>query len=244
MSAFSPMSGPSRQQIWKMFDRIAPAYDLANRALSFGTDRNWRRKLVSTLPDGPDLRLLDLATGTGDVLIAAARARRANLGIGVGLDMSGGMLAVGRQKLQKAGLEARCVMVRGDALCLPFPDNWADGITMAFGIRNTLDPGAALREMYRVCRPGGRTLILEFSLPENPLLRAGYLLYFRHILPILGGWIAGDTDAYRYLNQTVESFPRGQAFLSMMEDAGFACLQVIPLTFGIASLYRGEKQKE
>jgi len=244
MSVSSPVPGPSRRQIWKMFNRIAPAYDRANLVLSFGTDRNWRRKLVNALPEDPDLCLLDLATGTGDVLIAAARARGSCLRMGVGLDMSGGMLAVGRKKLQAAGLNSICAMVRGDALRLPFPDNWADGITMAFGIRNTLDPAVALREMHRVCRPGGRTLILEFSLPENPLLRAGYLLYFRHVLPILGGWIAGDTDAYRYLNRTVESFPRGQTFLSLMEDAGFTSLQVTPLTFGIAALYRGEKRKD
>ena len=241
MLTSTPVPGPSRRQVWKMFDRIAPAYDRANRALSFGTDRYWRRELVAALPEVPDLKLLDLATGTGDVLLAAAKTRNALLKLAVGVDMSGGMLTIGRRKLRMAGLESRCVMIRGDALRLPLPDNWADGITMAFGIRNTLDPSAVLREMFRVARPGGRILVLEFSLPGNPLLRAGYLVYFRHVLPILGGWIAGDPDAYRYLNRTVESFPRGEAFLSMMEDAGFASPRQIPLTFGIAELYIGEK---
>ncbi|HPU97876.1 MAG TPA: bifunctional demethylmenaquinone methyltransferase/2-methoxy-6-polyprenyl-1,4-benzoquinol methylase UbiE [Candidatus Hydrogenedentes bacterium] len=243
--SFQPtVSGPSRHQIWKMFDRIAPAYDRANRLLSMGTDRRWRAKLVALLPDTPGLKLVDLATGTGDVLLAAARERTGTLNIAVGADLSGGMLSVGREKIRAAGLSGKCFLTRGDALHLPFPDCWADAVTMAFGIRNTVDPPAALREMARILRPGGRALILEFSLPEHPLIRSGYLFYFRHMLPLLGGWIAGDTGAYRYLNRTVESFPQGETFISLMAAAGFARMRHIKLTFGIASLYIGEKTEE
>jgi len=222
-----------------MFDRIAHRYDLLNRLLSMGTDIRWRKQMAQHLPEGDALNVLDLATGTADVLISlrkhAPRVRR-----GVGMDMSGGMLHHGLEKLRHLGLHGPFQLVRADATCVAAASGAFDAATISFGIRNVLDVSAGLREMRRVLRPGGRALILEFSLPGNRLLRALYLFYFRNILPLLGGLISGDASAYRYLNETVESFPYGEAFCVLMRDAGFSGVRAIPLSFGIATLYVGE----
>lgn len=233
-------AAPSRHDAHRMFDRIAHRYDLLNRLLSMRRDVAWRREMARQLPDRPALHLLDLATGTGDVLVAlqheCPRVTR-----GVGLDMSAGMLALGADKLRRKGLRDRSGMVRGDAVHLGVADDAFDVVTIAFGIRNVVKVDQALGEMHRVLKPGGRALILEFSLPPNALIRAGYLGYFRHVLPRVGGAISGDTRAYRYLNRTVETFPYGDAFAALMRRAGFVDVEFIPLTFGIATLYRGDK---
>lgn len=224
--------GPEREQVEAMFDRIARRYDLLNRLLSLGRDVAWRKALVRAVPEGRPVRVLDLATGTGDVLRAVMRARG---GMGAGVDVSQGMLMYARGKLPQAGL------VRGDATRLALADASFGAVTIAFGIRNVSDVDAALREMHRVLAPDGRALILEFSLPANRLFRALYLTYFRHVLPRLGAWISGDAEAYRYLNQSVEGFPHGRAFCALMERAGFVDVRAHPLTFGIATLYEGRK---
>jgi len=223
-----------------MFDRIAPRYDLLNRLLSGRQDVSWRRKLVRLLPERAKMRVLDLATGTGDVLVELWRADR-GVERGIGMDMSGGMLALGRDKLVQRGLNGACRMVRGDAGQIAAADNSFDAVTIAFGIRNVIDVHEALKEMRRVLNPGGRALILEFSLPSNAIFRGVYLFYFRHVLPRIGGAISGDSHAYRYLNQTVETFPYGDAFLTLMRDAGFRDVCAHSLTFGIASIYQGDK---
>jgi len=227
-------------QAFKMFDRIAHRYDLLNRLLSFGTDVRWRKTMNRRIPDGKDLRVLDLATGTADVLIAMERACK-QVTSGIGLDMSGGMLKYGRQKLVALGLDQKFRLVRGDATCLGLGGGLFDAVTISFGIRNVLDVSQGLGEMHRILKPGGRALILEFSLPANRPFRACYLFYFRHILPRLGALISGDSYAYRYLNETVETFPYGEDFCDLMRGAGFQNVTATPLTFGIASLYQGEK---
>jgi demethylmenaquinone methyltransferase/2-methoxy-6-polyprenyl-1,4-benzoquinol methylase len=223
-----------------MFDRIAHRYDLLNRLLSFGRDVAWRRRLVTRLPEGEPLAVLDLATGTADVLLTLAR-ECPRVRTGVGADMSGGMLEHGHRKIRERGLDGRFRLVRTDATALGLAPGAFDAVTIAFGIRNVIDVDAGLREMFRVLRPGGRALILEFSLPANRAFRALYLFYFRHVLPRLGGLISGDFAAYRYLNQTVETFPYGDAFARLMRDAGFTRVEAEPLTFGIATLYRGDR---
>lgn len=220
-----------------MFDRIAPRYDLLNRLLSFRRDVAWRKALVLALPAGDRLRVLDLATGTADVLISLGAARD-KIRRGTGLDKSAGMIARARPKI--AGASAPLDLVRGDACGLGFRDASFDAVTIAFGIRNVPDVPAALREMRRVLRPGGRALILEFSLPANALIRNGYLVYFRHVLPRVGGIVSGDAQAYRYLNESVESFPYGEAFLTLMREAGLRDTKAMPLSFGIATLYAGD----
>ncbi|MCP4641417.1 MAG: bifunctional demethylmenaquinone methyltransferase/2-methoxy-6-polyprenyl-1,4-benzoquinol methylase UbiE [bacterium] len=233
-----PDQDVSPRSVARMFDRIAGRYDLLNRLLSFRRDEVWRDRLVRRLPETDDLRLLDLATGTGDVLLAAARRHGDRLRMGVGVDPAGNMLALAQRKFPASG---RLYAVQGDGQAIPLPDDSADAVTIAFGIRNVADPAGGLREICRVLRPGGRALVLEFSMPSNRAFRAVYLAYFRHVLPRLGGAISGDTEAYTYLNRSVEAFPYGEAFCRMMTDAGFTRVEACPLTLGIATVYQGDK---
>ena len=230
---------PPRTEVWKMFDRIAHRYDILNRSLSFGQDVAWRRRLRKHLPDRSDLHILDLATGTADQLIFLAGDPR--VATGEGSDLAEKMLEIGRRKLVKAGLQDRFTLRTGDALHVPAADQSADVVTISFGIRNVESVPTAMQEMYRVLKPGGRVLILEFALPGNRLMRSLYLFYFRHILPRIGGLISGDSYAYRYLNRTVESFPYGDAFCDWMREAGFESVGFQSLTFGIAAIYQGDK---
>lgn len=232
---------PTRHDVWKMFNRIAPRYDLLNRLLSLRQDVAWRRKMARYLPDRPGLKLLDLATGTGDQILFLI-SQSDQIESAVGIDLAEEMLARGRQKVSAKGLETVIELKHGDATRIPFSDQQFDVITISFGIRNVVDVPQSLRDMYRVLKPGGRALILEFSLPANGLFRKLYLFYFRRILPLIGGLISGDMAAYRYLNQTVESFPYGRDFCDLMRDAGFVNVAFEPLTFSIAAIYRGDKR--
>lgn len=231
---------PSRHEVWRMFDRIAGRYDTLNRLLSGRRDVAWRRRMAQNLPDGMGLHVLDLATGTADVLLTLCR-QPGKIRQGIGMDMSANMLDIGRQKIREGARDGAIAMVRGDAVHVAVKDGCFDAVTIAFGIRNVMDVDAALREIHRVLRTGGRALVLEFSLPANAVFRAMYLLYFRHILPRIGAMISGDAYAYRYLNSTVESFPYGQAFCDLMVNTGFHHVHMQPLTGGIATLYTGEK---
>lgn len=231
---------PSKARAWQMFDRIARRYDLLNRLLSLGRDVAWRKRLARHLPPGEALRVLDVATGTADVLLFLQDAC-GRIECGVGVDMSSGMLGHGLRKVRRRRETGRFRLVRGDATVLPVRAAAFDAATIAFGIRNVEDVPAGLREMHRALRAGGRALILEFSLPRNRLVRRGYLAYFRHVLPRIGGLVSGDLAAYRYLNETVETFPYGEAFCALMRDAGFADVRAFPYTLGIATLYVGVK---
>jgi demethylmenaquinone methyltransferase/2-methoxy-6-polyprenyl-1,4-benzoquinol methylase len=231
---------PSRVGVDRLFDGIAPTYDLLNRLLSFRRDVAWRRCLVEALPKDDGLRLLDVATGTADVPITAV-TRCPQLAHAVGVDFSGQMLAHGKRKVEARGLSDPIELHQGDALGLKFDDESFDAVTIAFGIRNVMNTEAALKEMWRVLKPGGSVLVLEFSLPRSRLLRATYLFFFRHILPRLGGLISGDAGAYRYLNETVETYPCGREFVAILERVGFSACSCRALTFGIASLYSGVK---
>lgn len=231
---------PSREGVWRMFDRIAGRYDLLNRLLSGRRDVYWRSRLADRLPEGDALRVLDLATGTGDVLLSLAE-RRGKLGVGIGVDMASGMLAIGREKIARRRETRRLHLVRGNAMTISAGNGTFDAVTIAFGIRNVTNLDTALAEMRRVLRPGGRALVLEFSLPTAPWVRAGYLWYLRHVLPRLGALISGDAHAYRYLNQTIETFPYGEAFVKRMGRAGFQAVKAYPMTFGIVTLYEGEQ---
>ena len=224
-----------------MFNGIAPRYDFLNRLLSLRRDVAWRKALVAHVPDRARLRVLDVATGTGDVLLALNRYHKPVLAAGA--DVAEAMLALARGKAGRlAG--TRCAFVRTDATALAFADGCFDAVTMAFGIRNVGDVAKALREMRRVLAPGGRAAILEFSVPANRAFRPVYLLYLRHVLPRLGGLISGDRNAYHYLNRTIESFPCGEAFGTLMKAAGFENVKAHPLTLGIATVYTGECNTE
>lgn len=214
-----------------LFDRIAATYDTVNRILSFGIDSLWRRRVVRRLPQG---NVLDLACGTGELALAIAQKEGVQV---TGLDLSEGMLEVARRRTQGKAI----TLIHGDAQQLPLPDSSFDATTIAFGIRNVPDVPAALAEMHRVLRPGGRTFILEFSLPANRIVRALHCFYLRHVLPRVGGWVSGDRAAYRYLNTTIEAFPYGEDFLALVREAGFTECTATPLTMGIATLYEGRK---
>ncbi len=224
----------------QMFNRIAGRYDFLNRLLSMRRDVAWRRRVARYLPDRRPLHVLDLATGTGDQLLSIWRAG-VHFDRGAGFDLAEEMLARGRDKVLNGPGELPVSFRTGDACDIPSADAEWDAVTMSFGIRNVPDVSRALAEMVRVLRPGGRVVILEFSLPRVALIRGPYLWYFRNVLPRLGGWISGDAAAYRYLNQTVEEFPYGRAFLDVMEQQGLADAFAVPLTFGIASIYVGTK---
>lgn len=223
-----------------MFDRIAPRYDLLNRMLSMGTDVRWRRRLTKCLPAGERLELLDLATGTADQAISLVRSD-ARIKAATGLDLAEQMLAVGRTKIERLGLTGKIRLGTGDAVKIPEPDARFDVATISFGIRNVIDVSAALAEMKRVLKPGGRALILEFSTPASPVFRPIYLFYLRNILPHIGALLSGDRNAYRYLNQTIETFPSGDAFCELMREVGFRNVRHIPLSFGIATIYQGDR---
>lgn len=223
-----------------MFDAIAPRYDLLNRVLSLGIDRGWRRKAVAMLREGlaghrPD-RLLDVATGTADLAVAALALGPREV---VGVDLSDGMLAVGRDKVRARGLGDRVTLVQGDAANLPFEADTFDGALVAFGVRNFENLQAGLEGIRRVLRPDAPLVVLEFSHPTAFPVKQGYALYSRHVLPRVGSAISGHAEAYEYLPESVAVFPDGDRFLSVMSRAGFRQPVARPLTFGIASLYRG-----
>lgn len=232
---------PSRENVWQMFDRIAGRYDLLNHLLSGGQDIRWRSKVRKFLPDRDGLQLLDIATGTGDQLLSLVRDKRISGAVGVDLAME--MIKIGQKKVQDKNLDDRVEFRNGDACDLDFPDSRFDVVTISFGIRNVIDLDRALKEMYRVLNDQGRLIILEFSLPRVKMIRAAYLWYFRKILPALGSVISGDGYAYRYLNQTVETFPFGEEFCNFLVRAGFARARALPLTLGVATIYAADKSK-
>jgi demethylmenaquinone methyltransferase/2-methoxy-6-polyprenyl-1,4-benzoquinol methylase len=223
-----------------MFDTISPRYDLLNRLLSLGMDASWRRALARQLPQGHNLEILDLATGTADVLLTMCR-ENANITSARGIDRARKMLDIGQAKIEKAGLDRKIILSEGDANKIPFEDRRFDAVSISFGIRNVEDPRVVLGEMFRVLKPGGKALILEFSLPKNRFIRAGHLFYLRQIVPLAGHLVAGNYRAYKYLNQTIEQFPYGDAFENLMIGAGFTKTRTSPLLFGAASVYRGER---
>jgi demethylmenaquinone methyltransferase/2-methoxy-6-polyprenyl-1,4-benzoquinol methylase len=222
-----------------MFDRIAPRYDLLNRLLSLGIDRRWRRFAVRQLavPDGG--RVLDIATGTGDVALEIGRQTEPGVKI-VGSDFTQGMLVLGREKIAASPYRDRITLVNAPCESMPHPDRVFDGITIAFGIRNVVDRQKGLDEMARVLKAGGRVVILEFATPRNSFFRAIYYFYFRRVLPWLGGMIS-QRSAYQYLPDSVLEFPDRQTFKAMMEQAGFVDVKIHDLTGGIAAVHVGTR---
>lgn len=222
-----------------MFDHIAPTYDTLNHTLSMSIDRLWRRRMVRVVRRCAPQRILDVATGTGDLAIAMARHIRGSQVLGV--DISEGMLDVARRKVIDAGLDARVMLDVGDAEHLDVTDNSVDVATVAFGVRNFGDIEAGLREIARTVRPDGKVVILEFSTPPNRLFRALYGFYNHRILPHIGALISRDRRAYEYLPDSIEEFPAPVRFMEMMTNAGFRNCCAHSQSFGIAYIYIGEK---
>jgi demethylmenaquinone methyltransferase/2-methoxy-6-polyprenyl-1,4-benzoquinol methylase len=220
-----------------MFDQIAGRYDLLNRLMSMGIDQSWRRKTVTAMELPPNARVLDLATGTGDLALMIAR-RHPDARV-VGSDPSKRMLEVGIEKVKRLGLTGRVELQKGDAQALPFDDDSFDGCCIAFGIRNVPDRDAALGEMARVTKPGGRVAILELSEPHVGLLSPVARFHVRQVVPLLGGMLSGSRE-YRYLQKSIAAFPPADEFAEQMRVAGLNVLDVKPFTFGACTLFVGE----
>jgi demethylmenaquinone methyltransferase/2-methoxy-6-polyprenyl-1,4-benzoquinol methylase len=216
----------------EMFDRIADRYDLLNRILSFGIDVRWRTKAIRSLGLDGAGRILDVATGTADVAIAAART---GLCV-VGVDPSAGMLAVGREKVTRAKLDDRVELTLGSAEALPFPAESFDGSIIAFGIRNVPDRLRGVAEMRRVVKPGGRVVVLELGEPQGAALGRLARFHVHTVVPMIGGLVSGSRE-YAYLQRSIAAFPPADEFAETMASTGLAVEAVIPLTFGVAHLY-------
>ncbi len=227
---------PKAQAVQQMFSEIAPRYDLLNRVLSLGVDQRWRSVAATLALEKAPTRVLDVATGTGDLALLMKRLRpEAEV---IGLDFAAPMLERAREKA--AQLELPVTFIEGDALDMPFPDASFEALTVAFGFRNFADYARGLAEFYRVLTPGGRAVILEFPPPPSGLLGRGYRLYFERVLPRIGGLISGKPEAYRYLPASVARFPKPEALAEMMRAAGFQVRYRL-LTGGIAAVFVGDK---
>jgi demethylmenaquinone methyltransferase/2-methoxy-6-polyprenyl-1,4-benzoquinol methylase len=216
----------------QMFDAIARRYDLVNRVISLGTDQGWRRKTVAALAIAKDHHVLDLATGTADLALSCARAGARVTGI----DPSAGMLAIGARKVADAGLSERITLVRGDAQDIGGDAAFYDGACMAFGIRNIPDRPRALRELLRVVRPGGHIAILELTEPRGKILGALARFHVHKVVPFVGGLLSGARE-YKYLQASIAAFPPPAEFAATMTATGFADVEALPLTFGVATLF-------
>lgn len=228
-----------KKESYKIFDEIAGTYDFLNHLLSFGIDIYWRNKIKKNLPMKNDLEVLDLATGTGDVALTLIKDKKVKKV--TGLDLSKGMVELGKKKVAAKGLSDKVALHIGDGVEIPAADETFDVATISFGIRNFPDPQRSLVNIERVLRPGGRCMIMEFSLPKNALIRAIYFFYFRHLLPFVGNILSKHKDAYSYLNESVEDFPYGDQFEQLMRNANLKNVHRYELTFGIATLYIGDK---
>ena len=227
-----------KQRIQQMFNAISRRYDLLNHLLSGGVDLYWRRRALSQVRGGAPQQILDLATGTADFALAAARRHPRRV---VGVDVAVGMLRLGAAKLRRRSLPVPVRLLGGDAEALPFCPHSFDLVIAAFGVRNFGHIPTGLAEAWRVLRPGGELLILDFAEPEAPLFRQFYRFYFTRILPFIGGLISGQRQAYAYLPASVGTFPQGAAFLKLLADAGFVANRHTAFTLGICALYQGCK---
>jgi len=227
-----------KEQVAEMFDNISPKYDFLNHFLSLGIDVRWRRKAINVLRPTNPKRILDIATGTGDFALMSLKLKPDEV---IGIDISEGMLAMGKEKINKRGLEKIIQLEKGDSENLRFEDNSFDASIVAFGVRNFENLEKGLSEIYRVLKPGGTFIVLEFSKPGSFPFKQLYNFYFKYILPKIGSSISKDNVAYSYLPESVRAFPDGNKFIKVLEDTGFNNTTWKPLTFGISSIYTGRK---
>ncbi len=226
-----------KKQVEEMFDNISHRYDFLNHFLSLGIDKGWRKKAIRMLKEQSPSHVLDIATGTADFAIAASHVSQ-NI---TGIDISNGMLEVGRKKLKDKGLDSRITLVQADSENLPFETKTFDAAIVAFGVRNFENLEKGLQDIFRVLKPGSRFIVLEFSQPGKFPFKQVYRLYFKNILPVVGAWLSKDKSAYSYLPESVDAFPYGDAFLQKLNQVGFVNTTCTPLTFGISSIYSAFK---
>ena len=228
-----------KRQITKMFDTISNEYDRLNRVISFGIDIKWRNKVVNLIKDENPENILDIATGTGDLAINLTKTRAKKI---IGLDISEGMLNVGRKKIKERKLNSLVEMIIGDSENLPFEDDSFDAVSVAFGVRNfeTLEKG--LSEIYRVLKVNGVFVVLETSIPQNPFFKQGYFIYTKFFLPLIGKLFSRDKTAYEYLSDSAAKFPFGEDFNNILKKIGFISVEALPQTFGVATIYTASKK--
>ena len=228
-----------KKQVEKMFDKIAFRYDFLNRFLSAGIDKGWRKKAVKQLVSLQPKHILDVATGTGDFAITSYNLL--NPEKITGIDISEGMLEVGRKKLQKLNLEDKVELVNGDSEAIFYGDDSFDAVTVAFGVRNFQDLEQGLREIYRVLKPGGKLVVLECTKPSLPIVRNLYNIYMKYVTPNVGKLISKNNDAYQYLNNSVQKFPEKDKFIHILNQLNYRHAFYKTLSLGICTIYCGEK---
>ncbi|TXE09318.1 bifunctional demethylmenaquinone methyltransferase/2-methoxy-6-polyprenyl-1,4-benzoquinol methylase UbiE [Gelidibacter salicanalis] len=227
-----------KEQVAQMFDNISKEYDGLNRVISFGIDVKWRKKVVDIVAQSKAKRILDIATGTGDLAINLAETEAEEI---IGLDISDGMLEVGRKKIAAKHLSDKIKMTLGDSENLPFDDDSFDAITVAFGVRNFENLEKGLSEILRVLKPHGTFVILETSVPTKSPFKQGYKLYSKYILPTIGKVFSKDRSAYSYLSESASVFPYGQALNNILRQIGFSNVEDLPQTLGVATIYKATK---
>jgi demethylmenaquinone methyltransferase/2-methoxy-6-polyprenyl-1,4-benzoquinol methylase len=227
-----------KEQVARMFDNISHRYDFLNHFLSLGIDKGWRKKAIKLLAQHQPKQILDVATGTGDFAIQALILNPEKV---IGIDISEGMLEVGRKKIADRKLEGKIELMSGDSENLPFQTNQFDAVTVAFGVRNFENLEKGLGEIFRVLKPGGQLVVLEFSRPRKFPFRQVYNFYFKFVLPKIGRVVSSDNAAYTYLPESVEAFPDGDGFLQILKRVGFNKTQCRSLTLGVSSIYIGSK---
>lgn len=237
---YKDQSKSKKEQVANMFNTISPQYDFLNHLLSGGIDIIWRKKAIKLLQNKGIKTMLDIATGTGDFAIEALKLNPEKI---VGVDISEGMLSVGIEKMKKMGLEKTIQLQKGDSEKLPFSDNSFDAVIVSFGVRNFENLQKGLSDMFRVTKPGGYCLILEFSNPRSFPMKQLYTFYSKYCLPFLGKMISKDPSAYTYLPESVKAFPDGPDFIQIFKSTGYSETKWIPMTGGICSIYIGLKQK-
>ena len=237
---YKDQSKGKKEQVANMFNTISPQYDFLNHLLSGGIDIIWRKKAIKLLQNKGIKTMLDIATGTGDFAIEALKINPEKI---VGVDISEGMLSVGIEKIKKMGLEKMIQLQKGDSEKLPFSDNSFDAVIVSFGVRNFENLQKGLSDMFRVTKPGGYCLILEFSNPRSFPMKQLYTFYSKYCLPFLGKMISKDPSAYTYLPESVKAFPDGPEFIHIFKSVGYSETNWIPMTGGICSIYIGQKQK-
>ena len=228
-----------KEQVEQMFDNIAGNYDKLNRVISFGIDVKWRKKVLKIVADSNPKIILDIATGTGDLAILMTETNAEKI---IGLDISDGMLEVGRIKIRQQNLSDKIEMVLADSENMPYSDNYFDAITVAFGVRNFENLEKGLSEILRVLKPNGVFVILETSVPEKFPFRQGYHFYSKAILPLIGKMFSKDDAAYQYLSDSASVFPFGEALNNILRKVGFIDVKALPQTFGVATIYKATKK--
>ena len=228
-----------KEQVAQMFDTISGNYDGLNRVISFGIDIKWRKKVLKLVSDKNPKTVLDIATGTGDLAILMTNTSAEKI---IGLDISAGMLEVGRSKIKSKNLSDKIEMILADSENMPFEDNTFDAITVAFGVRNFENLEKGLAEILRVLKPNGIFVILETSVPDKTPYKQGYTFYSKNILPLIGKLFSKDDSAYQYLSESASVFPYGEALNNILRKIGFIEVKAMPQTFGVATIYSASKK--